>query len=64
MWLYLTLLTPVLALPALLFIDRLERWTTLAPPRAETRPPVRQGRAAGRPDAVAPSRPRSEGVTV
>ena len=48
--LYLTLLTPILALPAVLLMDRVERWTagdTSRPFRPARTAPL--ARAAGRP---------------
>ncbi len=41
MLLYLGILSPFLALPALMLLDRLERWTAQSSPRSDIRTDVR-----------------------
>ena len=41
MLLYLGILTPFLAFPALMLLDRLERWTAQPSPRSDVRTDVR-----------------------
>jgi hypothetical protein len=55
MWIYLTLLTPLMAFPALMGLDRLERWTTTAPPVLDAREST--------PRAHRPDRARSVGTS-
>jgi hypothetical protein len=58
MWIYLTLLTPLLAIPALIGLDRLERWTRTVPPAREVADAAARPRRADRARSVGTSHRR------